>query len=168
MLKDKVCIVTGAASGIGLAVAESFSKDGAKVVMADINEEKLKFSPFPPLKKVIAYCNDLFNKNFNYTIIWNKIENQPFSKLFLPVLVNKLFQGDIPIKDIYFPTDEDNFDVKQTFQIQGKEKDIKLKLKKMKSIKILIGGDSLPIFKNSIQSKKNFFYCRIKYCILWI
>lgn len=42
MLKDKVCIVTGAASGIGLAVAESFSKDGAKVVMADINEEKLK------------------------------------------------------------------------------------------------------------------------------
>ncbi|MBU5294313.1 3-hydroxybutyrate dehydrogenase [Anaerosalibacter bizertensis] len=42
MLKDKVCIVTGAASGIGLAVAKSFSKDGAKVVMADINEEKLK------------------------------------------------------------------------------------------------------------------------------
>ncbi|MBW4828381.1 MAG: 3-hydroxybutyrate dehydrogenase [Clostridiaceae bacterium] len=42
MLKDKVCIITGAASGIGLAIAESFSKDGAKVVIADINEEKLK------------------------------------------------------------------------------------------------------------------------------
>lgn len=42
MLKEKVCIVTGAASGIGLAIAESFAKDGAKVVMADINEEKLK------------------------------------------------------------------------------------------------------------------------------
>jgi 3-hydroxybutyrate dehydrogenase len=41
MLKDKVCIVTGAASGIGLAIAEAFSKEGAKVVMADINEEKL-------------------------------------------------------------------------------------------------------------------------------
>ena len=40
MLKDKVCIVTGAASGIGLAIAEAFAKDGAKVVMADINEAK--------------------------------------------------------------------------------------------------------------------------------
>lgn len=42
MLQNKVCIVTGAASGIGLAVAESFTKNGAKVVMADINESKLK------------------------------------------------------------------------------------------------------------------------------
>ena len=42
MLENKVCIVTGAASGIGLAIAESFANDGAKVVMADINEEKLK------------------------------------------------------------------------------------------------------------------------------
>lgn len=42
MLENKVCIVTGAASGIGLAIAESFTNDGAKVVMSDINEEKLK------------------------------------------------------------------------------------------------------------------------------
>lgn len=42
MLENRVCIVTGAASGIGLAVAEIFAKDGAKVVMADINEEKLQ------------------------------------------------------------------------------------------------------------------------------
>lgn len=41
MLQDKVCIVTGAASGIGLATTEAFAKDGAKVVMADINKEKL-------------------------------------------------------------------------------------------------------------------------------
>ncbi len=42
MLENKVCIVTGAASGIGLAISEAFAKDAAKVVMADINKEKLK------------------------------------------------------------------------------------------------------------------------------
>ncbi|WP_312815072.1 3-hydroxybutyrate dehydrogenase [Sedimentibacter sp.] len=42
MLKNKVCIVTGAASGIGLAIAESFAKEGAILVMADINESKLQ------------------------------------------------------------------------------------------------------------------------------
>lgn len=40
MLEKKVCIVTGAASGIGLAIAEAFAKDGARVVMADVNAEK--------------------------------------------------------------------------------------------------------------------------------
>lgn len=42
MLKDKVTIVTGAASGIGLSVAQEFKKDGAVVVMADVQEDKLK------------------------------------------------------------------------------------------------------------------------------
>lgn len=42
MIKDKVTIVTGAASGIGLAMAQSFAEDGAQVVMADVNEEVLK------------------------------------------------------------------------------------------------------------------------------
>lgn len=35
-LRDKVAIVTGGASGIGLAVARRFSKAGAKVMLADI------------------------------------------------------------------------------------------------------------------------------------
>lgn len=42
MLKDKVCLITGAASGIGLAISEELSKDGAKIMMVDINEGKLK------------------------------------------------------------------------------------------------------------------------------
>lgn len=37
-LKDKVAIVTGAASGIGFATASRFAVEGAKVVLADINE----------------------------------------------------------------------------------------------------------------------------------
>lgn len=36
-LKDKVCIITGAASGIGLGIAERFIADGALVAIADIS-----------------------------------------------------------------------------------------------------------------------------------
>ncbi|MEZ0451096.1 glucose 1-dehydrogenase [Sphingobacterium thalpophilum] len=37
-LADKVALVTGAGSGIGLAVALAYSREGAKVVVSDINE----------------------------------------------------------------------------------------------------------------------------------
>ena len=42
MLQGKIAIVTGAASGIGFAVAKELAKDGVKVVMADVNKEKLE------------------------------------------------------------------------------------------------------------------------------
>ncbi|WP_226036599.1 SDR family oxidoreductase [Aquibacillus saliphilus] len=38
-LKDKVAVVTGAASGMGKAIAELYAKEGAKVVLADLNLE---------------------------------------------------------------------------------------------------------------------------------
>lgn len=41
MVKDKVTIITGAASGIGLEIAKVFLENGAKVVLADLNEDKL-------------------------------------------------------------------------------------------------------------------------------
>ena len=37
-LKDKVAIVTGAASGIGKEIAATFAREGAKVVIADLNK----------------------------------------------------------------------------------------------------------------------------------
>ncbi|HLW27048.1 MAG TPA: SDR family NAD(P)-dependent oxidoreductase, partial [Kiloniellales bacterium] len=39
-LKDKVAVVTGAAAGIGLACAEAFVREGAKVVLSDVNTER--------------------------------------------------------------------------------------------------------------------------------
>jgi meso-butanediol dehydrogenase/(S,S)-butanediol dehydrogenase/diacetyl reductase len=40
--ENKVVIITGSASGIGLATAKRFAKEKAKIVLADINADKLK------------------------------------------------------------------------------------------------------------------------------
>lgn len=39
-LENKVAIITGAGSGIGKAAAELFAKEGAKLILTDINEEQ--------------------------------------------------------------------------------------------------------------------------------
>lgn len=39
ILDNKVALVTGAGSGIGLAVAHSYAREGAKVIVSDINED---------------------------------------------------------------------------------------------------------------------------------
>lgn len=39
-LQDKVAVITGAGQGIGLAYAERFLAEGAKVVVAEINEDR--------------------------------------------------------------------------------------------------------------------------------
>lgn len=41
-LKNRVAIVTGAAEGIGKAIAREFVSEGAKIIIADINFEKAK------------------------------------------------------------------------------------------------------------------------------
>ncbi len=40
-LQGKVAVVTGAALGMGFAISQRFAEEGAKVIMGDINEEKL-------------------------------------------------------------------------------------------------------------------------------
>lgn len=50
-LKDKVAIITGGAGGIGLATAETFLLEGAKVMLVDLKESELK-------EKVTALKNE--------------------------------------------------------------------------------------------------------------
>ncbi len=42
LLESKVALVTGAASGIGLEIAREFAKEGAKVVISDLNEKAVQ------------------------------------------------------------------------------------------------------------------------------
>ena len=41
-LRDKVAIVTGGASGLGLATVRNLHQKGVKIVIFDINEDKAK------------------------------------------------------------------------------------------------------------------------------
>ncbi len=48
-LKGKIALVTGAAQGMGAAHARAFLKEGAKVVLTDLNDEKGQ-TPAPELR----------------------------------------------------------------------------------------------------------------------
>lgn len=52
-LADKVAIITGASSGIGMATAYMFAKEGARLVVADINDAGGE-RQYPPLKRIRA------------------------------------------------------------------------------------------------------------------
>ena len=41
-LKEKISIITGAASGFGKGISKKFSEEGAKIILADINKDLLE------------------------------------------------------------------------------------------------------------------------------
>ncbi len=61
-LKDKVAIITGSASGIGKKIAETFSKEGAIVVIADINQEAAEATAKSISNKTMAISMDVTNE----------------------------------------------------------------------------------------------------------
>ncbi len=63
-LTEKVAVITGAASGIGRAAALLFAREGAKLVLADINQEGLKEG----LRLVNKEGNDAIIKKTNVAV----------------------------------------------------------------------------------------------------
>src|SRR5690606_21037469 len=50
-LNNKICFITGAAQGIGLATAETFAREGATVIVADLKPE--------PVAEAVRRCQAL-------------------------------------------------------------------------------------------------------------
>jgi 2-keto-3-deoxy-L-fuconate dehydrogenase len=82
-IKDKVCVVTGGASGIGEAVSKRFSQAGAKVAIVDLNREQAE-NTAKELDNARAYTCDVSNHDDVKSTI-EQIHND-FSKI--DVLIN--------------------------------------------------------------------------------
>jgi len=61
-LKDKAALVTGAGSGFGKAIAETFAREGARVAVVDIAEKAAKETAAAIGKGAIALRCDVSNK----------------------------------------------------------------------------------------------------------
>ena len=61
--QNQVAIITGAASGLGLAIATRLSSEGVKLALIDLNEEKLMRSVSQYGSEVKAYVLDITDEN---------------------------------------------------------------------------------------------------------
>lgn len=100
-LQDKVAIVTGAASGMGKAIAETFARQGAKVVLADYNESQAQEVAKALVEKkydVLALKVDVSKKEDIENMIEKTIEK--YGKL--DILVNNagIMDGFEPVGEI--------------------------------------------------------------------
>lgn len=84
-LKQKRAVITGAGSGIGLAIAEMFARNGASIILIDSNAEKLdvvtKLLNDKTDDKASAFCCDVSSE---------KCVHQTFAQIAAPIdiLVN--------------------------------------------------------------------------------
>ena len=77
-LKDKVCIVTGATSGMGKAIAKRFHKEGAKLVLSGRNKERGN-ALAKKFDNSIFFPGDVSDPKYNKELVKIAIKN--FGKL---------------------------------------------------------------------------------------
>jgi len=77
-LKDKVCIVTGATSGMGKAIAEGLSSEGAKLVLSGRNQESGKALE-DSLDNSVFVPGDVTDPSYNKRLVDSAMET--FGKL---------------------------------------------------------------------------------------
>jgi len=110
---DKTVLVTGAASGIGLAAARRFLDEGARVVMLDIDEAKLKEAAGGlPQDRVLVQVGDTADKRTAVAAVKAAIER--FGGLH--ILVNNAgmaVEGDIT------QTSEEDFERVMAVNVAG-------------------------------------------------
>ncbi len=105
-LQEKVAIITGAASGIGAGIATAMVKEGAKVVIVDINEElgkqtETELKKYSPESFYLSF--DLMQHQELHKIVETTVEK--FGKL--DILVNNAHAS----KQIMFEqTEQEHFD----------------------------------------------------------
>ena len=68
-LNDRVVLVTGASAGIGLAAAESFRKEGARVAICSRDESKLALA----LRQHVSYLIFEIDRQINSRLIETQI-----------------------------------------------------------------------------------------------
>ncbi|HEA21044.1 hypothetical protein LCGC14_1317850 [marine sediment metagenome] len=73
-LKNKVCIITGATSGMGKAVAQSFSKEGAKLVLSGRNLDRGN-ALAAQLPHSVFMEGDVSEPSYNENLVKAAIEN---------------------------------------------------------------------------------------------
>lgn len=110
---DKTVLVTGAASGIGLAAARRFLDEGARVVMLDIDEAELKEAAAGlPQDRVLVQVGDTADKQTAATAVKAAVER--FGGLH--ILVNNAgmaVEGDIT------KTSEEDFERVMAVNVAG-------------------------------------------------
>lgn len=140
VLQDKVAIVTGAAMGMGADTAKLFAEAGAKVVVADLNEEKgQQVVSEIEANGGIAFFQKVDISNSEQVQALVKITVEKYGRLDVAVNNAALTPDDKPVAEF----DEDYWDKLMSIDLKGTALCLKYELQQL--IKQGEGGSLINI-----------------------